>query len=72
MGSKSMNDIDSYVGSPCIRNCCLDDADICLGCFRSLEEIKDWGVVDSRQRHIILQNARRRKDAYPQVDGCAR
>ncbi|WP_156302871.1 DUF1289 domain-containing protein, partial [Methylogaea oryzae] len=24
---------------PCVRNCCLDSTDICLGCFRALAEI---------------------------------
>ena len=27
------------VESPCIRHCTLDDADICLGCGRTLDEI---------------------------------
>ena len=30
------------VPSPCVRRCCLTDDDICLGCFRSLEEILRW------------------------------
>ena len=55
-----MTNIDSPVQSPCVRNCCLDDDLICLGCFRSLEEIKDWGIVDNYQRRIILQQARQR------------
>jgi hypothetical protein len=29
-----------------------------------LEEIKEWGIVDNRRRRIILQNAKRRKEAY--------
>jgi predicted Fe-S protein YdhL (DUF1289 family) len=57
-----MSDADSSAQSPCIRNCCLDDDLTCLGCFRSLEEIKEWGVVDNHRRRIILQNARRRKE----------
>lgn len=49
------------VQSPCIRNCCLDDHDMCLGCFRELEEIKRWSLVDDSSRHLILVNAKRRK-----------
>jgi predicted Fe-S protein YdhL (DUF1289 family) len=64
-----MNDTDCAAQSPCVRNCCLDDDDTCLGCFRSLEEIKEWGVVDRHRRGIILQNARRRKEAYQMLDG---
>jgi len=58
-----MSDIDSSDQSPCIRNCCLDDDLTCLGCFRSLEEIKEWGIVDDHRRRIILQNAKQRREA---------
>ncbi|MFC1774523.1 DUF1289 domain-containing protein [Pseudomonadota bacterium] len=51
----------STVPSPCVRNCCLDDNDICLGCFRSLEEITSWGQSDDTQRHAIVRRARRRQ-----------
>jgi len=59
--------MDSSAKSPCVGNCCLGDDLTCLGCFRSLEEIKEWGVVDDHRRRIILQNAKRRK----QVAFCA-
>jgi predicted Fe-S protein YdhL (DUF1289 family) len=58
-----MSDVDSSAQSPCVGNCCLDDELICLGCFRSLEEIKAWGVVDEYRRRIILQNAEQRRAA---------
>jgi predicted Fe-S protein YdhL (DUF1289 family) len=51
----------SAVSSPCIRNCCLDDDDICLGCFRSLEEITAWGGASDRLRRRILGRAANRK-----------
>jgi predicted Fe-S protein YdhL (DUF1289 family) len=59
-----MSDFDSSAQSPCIRNCCLDDDLTCLGCFRSLEEIKEWALVDDRRRRIILQSAKQRREAY--------
>jgi hypothetical protein len=49
--------------SPCVRNCCLDDDLTCLGCFRSLDEIKEWGIADDRRRRIILKNAQQRREA---------
>jgi predicted Fe-S protein YdhL (DUF1289 family) len=49
------------VQSPCIRNCCLDDQDICLGCFRDLEEIKAWAAADNAKRRLILANASSRE-----------
>jgi uncharacterized protein len=68
LGPTSMSDIDSSAQSPCIRNCCLDDDLNCLGCFRSLEEIKEWGIVDNHRRRIILQNAKQRREAYQTLD----
>jgi predicted Fe-S protein YdhL (DUF1289 family) len=59
-----MSDSARPVQSPCVRNCCLDDDLTCLGCFRSIDEIKEWGMVGDDRRLIILQNARRRKQAY--------
>ncbi|MDV3238451.1 MAG: DUF1289 domain-containing protein [Gammaproteobacteria bacterium] len=46
--------------SPCVRNCCLDDGDICLGCHRSLAEIVAWGSASEAERHAILERARER------------
>ena len=60
---QSMSDIEPSPQSPCVRNCCLDDDLVCLGCFRTIEEIKDWSIVDDQQRRVILQNAQRRKEA---------
>lgn len=59
-----MSNLAAYTQSPCVRNCCLDDDDTCLGCFRSLEEIKEWSNADSQRRKIILDDARERKEAY--------
>jgi predicted Fe-S protein YdhL (DUF1289 family) len=49
------------IESPCKRHCCLDQKDICLGCHRSLDEIRQWGQLDSRAKQTILDNARQRK-----------
>lgn len=54
----------SEINSPCVRNCCLDTNDICLGCFRSIEEIMQWSSIEtsSQQKQQILRNAEARKD----------
>lgn len=43
--------------SPCVRNCCLDDNDVCIGCGRTLEEIRSWSVVDDETRLRIRVQA---------------
>jgi uncharacterized protein len=59
-----MSNTNASVPSPCLRNCCLNDDLTCLGCFRSLDEIKEWTVVDIHRRRIILRNAEQRRAAY--------
>lgn len=52
---------NNTVESPCVRNCCLDDNDICMGCFRSLSEIVSWSQADDNTRREIIDKATLRK-----------
>ena len=52
------------VTSPCVRNCCLDDDNICLGCFRSMDEILSWRDASEQQQADIIDAAKTRKIAY--------
>lgn len=52
------------VPSPCVRNCCLNDAEICLGCFRTLDEIKLWSTSDRPAQQRIIANAEQRRRAH--------
>lgn len=54
--------------SPCNRICCLNHSDVCLGCGRTLQEIKDWHVADRTQKLDILLQAQQRLKAQPQFD----
>lgn len=55
----------AYIQSPCIRNCSLDVNEICLGCFRSMDEIMEWSHIETsaKQKQQILTNAKMRKDS---------
>ena len=59
-----MSDVGAPRQSPCVRDCCLGDDDTCLGCFRTLEEIKEWGLADDQRRDVILENAKQRREVY--------
>jgi len=48
------------VESPCVRNCCLDDDDVCLGCGRHLQEILDWNGASEADRATINLRAGQR------------
>jgi predicted Fe-S protein YdhL (DUF1289 family) len=54
------SDDRTTVDSPCVRNCCLDDQDVCLGCGRSIAEILEWGPADQPRRREILRQASER------------
>lgn len=51
---------DEDVSSPCIRTCCLDDDEICIGCGRSLQEIIDWNEASPSDKRAIVERARLR------------
>ena len=50
------------VASPCVRNCCLDENDVCLGCHRSMAEIMRWNEADDAERREILARCRQREE----------
>lgn len=49
--------------SPCISVCLLDEKDICVGCYRSADEIMDWFMADDQGKRDILKRARERRAA---------
>jgi predicted Fe-S protein YdhL (DUF1289 family) len=49
------------IPSPCISNCCLDEQDVCLGCFRTLKEIIRWGEADDQERRQIMELVQQRQ-----------
>ncbi|WP_084429321.1 DUF1289 domain-containing protein [Aliagarivorans marinus] len=49
------------VESPCVRNCCLDEQDICLGCFRSIDEIVGWSASSADEKRAVLINCAQRR-----------
>lgn len=52
--------LTKLVDSPCIRQCCLDKQDICVGCKRSIQEILDWLQASNLRKLEILDNCRNR------------
>ena len=58
--SDSSNSSKDVVLSPCIGVCALDDNDICIGCYRSGQEITVWGRVSNEEKRKILANVEKR------------
>ena len=43
------------VPSPCISVCAMDAAGaLCTGCFRTLDEIAAWGMLDADGKRAVL------------------
>jgi len=55
---------DTTVASPCISVCQIDDATgCCIGCHRSMDEIRDWPIMTAAQKTSVLARIAERKAA---------
>lgn len=62
--TEAPNNRKTSLESPCIRNCCLDEQDICLGCYRSIQEITGWSqATDIKKQDILARCAQRKEQA---------
>lgn len=59
------NTSKNVIASPCVLNCCLDNDDVCIGCFRTLDEIVAWTAIDERAKGHILKQCKQRKRLKP-------
>ncbi|MDH3474902.1 MAG: DUF1289 domain-containing protein [Rhodospirillales bacterium] len=56
--------LDTTIPSPCISVCQIDDAtDCCIGCHRSIDEIRDWPIMSAEQKTEALGRVAARKAA---------
>jgi len=51
------------IPSPCVRNCCLNAKDICLGCGRHIDEITGWMSQNNIQKLKTLETSAHRLKA---------
>jgi len=55
------SNVSPAVPSPCISVCRLDEHKICTGCWRHVEDIREWrAATDERRREIVQQASDRR------------
>ncbi len=59
--------VERPVASPCVSVCALDDADICIGCQRNVDEITRWSRMDNRERRQVLSLCLERARANGQL-----
>jgi predicted Fe-S protein YdhL (DUF1289 family) len=57
---------DKPVASPCNSTCTLNDEDVCLGCYRTADEIRRWSVLDNDQRlDVLIASGERNRKVNP-------
>ncbi|WP_340116818.1 DUF1289 domain-containing protein [Pelagibius sp. 7325] len=46
---------DTSVPSPCIAVCQVDPrSDLCIGCRRHIDEIREWPIMTAEQKRAVL------------------
>ena len=57
-------ELDTSVPSPCISVCQIENATgCCIGCFRSIDEIREWPILSAEQKRAALARIAERKAA---------
>ena len=50
--------IEIDIESPCISVCAMDEATgLCQGCYRTIDEIKQWWDLDNTQKQVVIDEA---------------
>lgn len=57
-------DVPASMPSPCISICQMDpQADICLGCYRTRQEIASWSRISLQEQRALLAVLNERRAA---------
>lgn len=49
------------INKPCIKKCCLNEEEICLGCFRTFNDMRLWNKASIEEKKEMMEIAERRK-----------
>ncbi|MDY0077963.1 MAG: DUF1289 domain-containing protein [Bacteroidales bacterium] len=50
------------IKSPCQLICTYDEDRICIGCYRSLEEVANWDSYTEEEKRKVLDNTMKRRE----------
>lgn len=59
-----MINMNSKVKSPCTHVCTKDENGICLGCFRSIDEIRMWYKLSDEEKLKVIETAENRRREF--------
>ena len=64
-----MSDLPESIVSPCIGVCAMNEqTNLCEGCFRSIEEIRDWWDMTPESRNKIMNKLEQRQNELLNFD----
>ena len=52
------------IGKPCIKKCCLNEDNVCLGCFRTFDDMLQWNKANIEEKTLMLKKAQKRKKEH--------
>ncbi|MEM7206375.1 MAG: DUF1289 domain-containing protein [Pseudomonadota bacterium] len=55
-------EIDHSVPSPCVKVCMFKGTPFCDGCFRTLDEIREWMIMSREEKLAVLDRIEQRKN----------
>ena len=53
--------MNEHVKSPCVHKCKYDDFDLCMGCYRTKNEIVGWIDYTNTEKKSVIDKANRRR-----------
>jgi uncharacterized protein len=48
------------IPSPCVSICSMDEADLCIGCYRTSREIREWLLMEDDERLEVIEKSMER------------
>jgi predicted Fe-S protein YdhL (DUF1289 family) len=55
-GQRQSMMMDTTVPSPCLSVCRFDGEPFCRGCYRNVDEIREWMIMNREQKLEVLEN----------------
>ncbi|NOX48479.1 MAG: DUF1289 domain-containing protein [Chlorobi bacterium] len=49
------------IKNPCIQVCKYDDDQVCIGCYRTMEETRDWIDYSEKEKAEVLKKVEKRR-----------
>ena len=48
------------IPSPCVSICSMNEEDLCIGCYRTAKEIREWLLMEDDERIDVIEKSAER------------